>query len=430
MKKYFMILVMLLVALVTNAQLKVDSVGNVGIRSDTINYPLVVNNGGNFDRTTLMKGNNQVLLIENTSESQSTQSLTYGIKVDAIASVWNLKNCGVYSSVKNETNAFAWNSGVFGTAESARSGFAFGVVGIYNYSASDPKNGAGIYGSRNKTSPNSVDGKYAGYFDGNVKVYNGTINGTLVSDSDERLKENVKELNSSVIPVLNNLEMLVPVSYNYKETEEMKANKEEIKKELEKLEREGVINKETFNASLNEEKSQVMEKTHFGLMAQELQQIYPNLVYENDNGTFSINYTELIPVLIQGVKELNAKVEQQNTIISKLTANNEDTQQAKSYSNETTSVESVVQGLASMEQNVPNPFSEKTDIAIFLPESVKTAKLCIYDLNGSQISKQEVAGRGETTMTIHADEMEDGMYLYALIADGKVVTTKKMIVSK
>ena len=173
-----------------------------------------------------------------------------------------------------------------------------------------------------------------------------------------------------------------------------------------------------------------MAHTHFGLMAQELQQIYPNLVYENDNGTLSINYTELIPVLIQGVKELNAKVEQQNAIISKLTTANEDAQQAKSFSNETTSVESLTQGLVSMEQNVPNPFSEKTDIAIYLPESVKTAVLCIYDLNGSQISKQEVAGRGNTTMTIHADEMADGMYIYALISDGKVVTTKKMIVLK
>ena len=33
-------------------------------------------------------------------------------------------------------------------------------------------------------------------------------------------------------------------------------------------------------------------------------------------------------------------------------------------------------------------------------------------------------------MTIHADRMDAGMYVYSLIADKKVVTTKKMIVTK
>ena len=83
-----------------------------------------------------------------------------------------------------------------------------------------------------------------------------------------------------------------------------------------------------------------------------------------------------------------------------------------------------------MSQNMPNPFTEKTDIAIYLPESVKSAMLYIYDLSGKQLEQHPVMGRGETLMTIHADKMTAGMYVYSLIADGKVVTTKKMIVVK
>ena len=86
--------------------------------------------------------------------------------------------------------------------------------------------------------------------------------------------------------------------------------------------------------------------------------------------------------------------------------------------------------MASMNQNVPNPFTEKTDIAIFLPETVQKATLYIYDLSGKQLEQHPVTGRGDTVMTIHADKMDAGMYVYSLVADQKVVMTKKMIVVK
>lgn len=390
MKKLFLMFAMLLVALVTNAQFKVDSLGCV-----TIN------------------GNDKLANL-------SVISNVYG----------NYTEGGIWSSFYNKSsNSFARSYGMFGYAAGEHHytpGLhqAFGVVG----ELSDDY-GAGVYGSSIWDYP-YADGRYAGYFNGNVKV-TGTINGTLVSDSDERLKTNIRDISTDNATALDNVEKLFPISYNYKETEAMRISKEKSREELEKMVAAGRLPKELLEKTANEElKNLVMEKTHFGLMAQEVQKIYPNLVYENDNGTLSINYTELIPVLIQGMKELNAKVEQQNTIIRKLTTANEEMQQVKAFADGTTSVDATIEGLASMDQNVPNPFSEKTDIAIYLPESVKTAVLCIYDLNGSQISKQEVAGRGNTTMTIHADEMADGMYIYALIADGKVVTTKKMIVSK
>ena len=170
-------------------------------------------------------------------------------------------------------------------------------------------------------------------------------------------------------------------------------------------------------------KNSVIEKTHFGLVAQELQQVYPNLVYENDNGYLSINYIELIPVMLQSIKELNAKVEQ----LSGGSARKE----KGIADDETTGVESALsKELAAMDQNVPNPFSGKTDIAICLPENTQTAILYIYDLSGKQVEQHDIQGRGNTVMTIHADKMDAGMYIYSLIADGKVVATKRMIVVK
>ncbi|HMP21845.1 MAG TPA: tail fiber domain-containing protein [Ferruginibacter sp.] len=45
-----------------------------------------------------------------------------------------------------------------------------------------------------------------------------------------------------------------------------------------------------------------------GLLAQELQKVYPQLVKENANGDLSVNYNGMIPVLLEAIKELQQKV--------------------------------------------------------------------------------------------------------------------------
>lgn len=47
-----------------------------------------------------------------------------------------------------------------------------------------------------------------------------------------------------------------------------------------------------------------------GVKAQEVQAMYPELVHERDNGYLAVDYIKLTAVLLQAVKELNAKVEE------------------------------------------------------------------------------------------------------------------------
>lgn len=311
------------------------------------------------------------------------------------------KNCfGLVSRTVNDYGYdYERSQSVTGIAEGcSTSGQTFGVVGSY-----EGYGGAGVYGSYGISAPVS-DGRYAGYFSGNVKV-TGTVNGTVISSSDIRLKQDVRELDGTEDDALGKLDMLSPISYRY-DASVMEPN----------ATAEGDGGKVS-----GEWKNPVYEKTHFGLVAQELREIYPDLVYENDNGYLSINYTELIPVLIQGIKELKAKVEQ----LSSPTV-----RKAKIVETETTEIDAAIADVAGMDQNVPNPFSGETDIAIYLPENIQTAILYIYDMSGKQVGQHAIEGRGNTTMTIHADRMDAGMYIYSLIADNKVVATKRMIVVK
>lgn len=51
-------------------------------------------------------------------------------------------------------------------------------------------------------------------------------------------------------------------------------------------------------------------RQHYALSADEMQEVFPELVYENTDGTQSINYMELIPILVQAINDLQAEIDE------------------------------------------------------------------------------------------------------------------------
>ena len=100
---------------------------------------------------------------------------------------------------------------------------------------------------------------------------------TAFYSSDERLKENVEELGGA----LDKVKALRGVSFDWKELSE-------------------------------EEKATIHshEGHDIGVIAQEVQAQYPELVTEREHGHLAVDYGKLTAVLIQAVKELSAKVDE------------------------------------------------------------------------------------------------------------------------
>ncbi len=109
-----------------------------------------------------------------------------------------------------------------------------------------------------------------------LKVY--AVNGTIQT-SDRRMKKDIKDLNYG----LNTVLQLRPVSYRWKKG----------------------------NQNLN-----------LGLIAQEVQKLIPEVVDVGDDEikTLGMKYTDLIPVLINAIKEQQKIISSQNTKINGLTA--------------------------------------------------------------------------------------------------------------
>ena len=393
----------------TFAQLKVDSIGRVGVNvTDSLKSSFTVGCTGESGTDAMISGAGKTVLSIKGEYIKDEYAPTSALKVENNSNIPTL-TCGIEISAVNYT----YNPTIIGLSAAASGGTSNSgkVFGIQSFLPGQCAMGAGLYASSGTPTQAGLDGRYAGFFQGNVKV-TGTINGVVVSSSDGRLKENIEEIDDGE-SVLERINLLNPIKYNYKSEEaDGKEMDDEMKALVEKY------------GNTEERPNQVMEKKHYGLVAQELQEIYPDLVYENDNGYLAVNYTELIPIMLQSIKELKAQVDEMRSPSAA---------SAKAMAlemGETTGIDAAIADAAGMDQNVPNPFSGETDIAIYLPETVKTAMLYIYDLSGKQMEHHVIEGRGDTIMTIHADKMDAGMYIYSLIADGKVVATKRMIVVK
>ncbi len=59
-----------------------------------------------------------------------------------------------------------------------------------------------------------------------------------------------------------------------------------------------------------------------------------------------------------------------------------------------------------------------------------TALFCIYDMSGKQIRQKTISDRGEVTYSFTSEGLDVGMYPYSLIIDGKLINTRRMILTK
>jgi hypothetical protein len=173
-----------------------------------------------------------------------------------------------------------------------------------------------------------------------------------------------------------------------------------------------------------DESSQAYQKKKYGLIAQDLQKVYPDLVYEDQNGYLSVDYVGIIPLLIQSIKQQQSQIENLNQEIQILNSNNNKLKSAQGSDDINASDK------AMLYQNTPNPFNQTTEIKYYLPKTVTTASLIIYNMQGNQLKQIQLTTRANGSETISASEFSAGMYLYALLADGKEIDVKRMILTK
>jgi len=180
-------------------------------------------------------------------------------------------------------------------------------------------------------------------------------------------------------------------------------------------------NSDTIGSVWEKEKKGKLKKDKLGFVAQEVLEILPEAVfYDKEIDRYYIDYNAIIPVIVEAMKEQQITIEKLNARIETLEGNSA---KEKSATIDNTTP-------ATLNQNIPNPFSVNTSIEMYVPNTVSRATLYIYNMQGEQIKYIAVSERGNTAVILEGHTLKAGMYLYTLITDGKEVDTKKMILTK
>ena len=396
MKKTLLLILLAATSLGTSAQLKVTSDGKVKIATNQDTsysnlqvgfhpFGYTISNVGISGSTPVMEGKSNIgVLGKIGANSNYTSDKNYGV-------------LGVVSKI-NQTH-----------------GRNYGLCGMIDFTGAH-YGGAGIYGT-NYTyfyySPTNLQGDYAGYFAGRVHVSGSLTATSMFISSDSRLNENVVSLNErgEGTNTLDNLLSMNVIEYNMK-SRIMEEHRDDIGKDMTEEEREAY-------EYLKKDEMKMSSRRHFGIDAEELQKIYPNLVLEGQDGYLSVNYVELVPLLIRSIQELKQELDE---------VKGETKAKAHSFSSETTDLIAGVTGNV-LYQNTPNPFKEKTVIRFNLVENVKNAFIYIFDMQGT-LQKQIAVTPSMQSVIINGYELSPGMYIYSLIVNGKEIDTKRMIISK
>jgi hypothetical protein len=265
---------------------------NSSVANSTAFLANVSGTGVGFRAESTSAGNTFAAIQANTNSSGTNNSAILGNNSGA--------GYGVSGQIPSTATGFAavYGSNLRTTGGCGVNGIGFnGVVGQSNYGT-----GYGIYGNNTATTGlrigtygmgfNGVYGQttdpvngWAGYFTADIGTDGaGYALGGWINASDKRLKTNI-------IPVEGALAKLNKINGK----------------------------RYTLHTPIKTSEGNILnkERVQYGVIAQELEEVFPEMVQEKklfinagDNTSYkTVEYTQLIPVMIEAIKELNAEIE-------------------------------------------------------------------------------------------------------------------------
>lgn len=229
-------------------------------------------------------------------------------------------------------------------------------------------------------------------FNGLLRGQIESTTGSFIQGSDQRLKEEIAPLNR----VSEKLMKLNASDYYYKESRARAKNKS------------------------------------IGFIAQEVEKIFSELVFEDDQGYKLMNYSGF------GVIAIKALQEQQEEIASL----KEKAERVDALEKELAELRSIVISLKNnmngstigsngyLEQNSPNPFTNTTTIRYNIPTSAKSARITITSTDGKLVKSFNLNSQGAGQVMLSASSLSAGIFNYSLYVNGKLEDSKKLVLTK
>lgn len=271
--------------------------------------------------------------------------------------------------------------------------------------------------------------------DATVQKIGGYANWTNFSDG--RYKQNIKQN----VPGLAFINKLNPVTYTLN-VNAIDANLQQAAPSRQVMKRDAQRDN-LLQQSVNE-KSKIV---YTGFVAQEVEKAAEELHYDfsgvdkpqREDGFYGLRYGDFVVPLVKAVQELSKKNDELGKMNDELKKQNDVQQNINiDLQNRLAKLEAMINvhqsttnlSSASLDQNVPNPFSNSTTISYRLPRQFSSAKIIVIDESGITIKIFNLSGTGKGTLNFSSPVRVGASYQYSLLVDGKLIDTKQMVLAK
>ena len=162
------------------------------------------------------------------------------------------------------------------------------------------------------------------------------------------------------------------------------------------------------------------EQKRIGLLADELKEVFPQVVIASQDGTLGINYFDMVPVLLCCIQELKNQLDIRTERIADIMLSR--------YAG-TSAAREIQAVIGNALLSVTPTSAESAEVRFLLTEDVVNAHINITDMGGHVMTKLPVSP-SETCATINTGTLNEGIYLCTLFANGQNVGTKRLVKAK
>lgn len=174
--------------------------------------------------------------------------------------------------------------------------------------------------------------------------------------------------------------------------------------------------------------------TELGLLAQEVETIVPEVVVTREDGKKALAYQSLVALLIEAIKEQQERMDLLEEQLLHCCSPGENPARMYVAPEEEYIMETVPgqeeEDINLLEQNIPNPFSHHTIIRYQASYHSRSISVLLFDMQGKLVFTYANLPPGSGQVDISAGILSPGMYMYALVIDGREIDTKRMILTE
>ena len=159
------------------------------------------------------------------------------------------------------------------------------------------------------------------------------------------------------------------------------------------------------------------EQDQYGVMAQELTEIFPEMVNGTEEDGYSVNYTAMIPLLIRAMQDQKQTIEALSSELAELK------EKVLDNPNLAEALDIVPDGM----DIFPNPANNTTNIAL-KGGNKGNITIEVVNLNGEVV--KEIKNSASKSVQINTAELLKGVYFVRYMREGKLIETKRLLVQK